>query len=565
MIQRNDFVLSAMLEEGIITQEQLDAASAYAKEQDMTVPRALVAQGVVSHRQIAICMAEIFECPFVDLEAFEINIRNTQLLPQSSAQRLHAFPLFAFDGLVTVGMADPLDLAAVDQLRRMLKAEVDPVLCEQQALSELIARGYSLSAGGMDATTAAVESEAGLVTGEEPVVAAVNQIMAQAAREGASDIHIGPDEHDLHLRFRIDGRLHQRQGPPKSGHSGLVQRLKVMASLDLTQTRRPQDGKFRFTHAGKPIDVRLSLIPTIYGENIVMRLLASGASIKDFQDLGIASDTIEKIESLITKPHGLLLVTGPTGSGKTTTLYTAIKKLNSPDRNVMTIEDPVEIRLPMVRQLQVNSEIGLTFAGALRSILRQDPDVVLVGEIRDEETARIACQAALTGHFVLSTLHTNDAPGAIGRLRDMGCPPFAINAALVGVLAQRLLRSICTSCAAPDTPDEIMLRRFGIEHDPAGLMRGAGCGKCMSSGYRGRIAATELFLMDRAMQVLIEEGGAAATIRKAALDSGMRPMWRDGLEKARMGFTTLEEVARTIAIDAVETTDEPSKKLERAA
>jgi len=348
-------------------------------------------------------------------------------------------------------------------------------------------------------------------------------------------------------------------------HPGLVQRLKVMAALDLTQTRRPQDGKFRFTHAGKPIDVRLSLIPTIYGENVVMRLLTSGTAIKDFHDLGMASDTIAQLETLITQPHGMLLVTGPTGSGKTTTLYTAIKKLNSPDRNVMTIEDPVEIRLPMVRQTQVNTEIGLTFAGSLRSILRQDPDVVLVGEIRDEETARIACQAALTGHFVLSTLHTNDAPGAIGRLRDMGCPPFAINAALAGVLGQRLLRSVCATCARPDQPDELLLRQFGIEGETEGLMRGAGCGKCMSSGYRGRVAATELFLMDRAMQELIEQNATTARIRSAAIHAGMRPMWKDGLEKARMGFTTLEEVGRVVAIDAAEPEQEASAMVAQAA
>ena len=565
MMQRNDFVVAAMLEEGVIGQEQLDGGTRYAKEHDLTVPEALVAQGVVSRRQLAICRAEIFECPFVDLDAFEVNIRNTQLLAQPSAQRLMAFPLFDLGDLMTVGMADPLDLHAVDQLRRLLKTEVEPVLCDQQALSELIARSYSMTAGGMDSDSADIEGAAGLVTGEEPTVAAVNQILALAAREGASDVHIGPDEHDLHLRFRIDGRLNKRQGPTKAVHPGIVQRLKVMASLDLTQTRRPQDGKFRFMHAGKAVDVRLSLMPTIYGENVVMRLLTSGTSIKDFQELGIASDTIERIEAIITKPHGLLLVTGPTGSGKTTTLYTAIKRLNTPDRNVMTIEDPVEIRLPMVRQLQVNPEIGLTFAGALRSVLRQDPDVVLVGEIRDEETARIACQAALTGHFVLSTLHTNDAPGAIGRLRDMGCPPFAINASLVAVLAQRLLRSVCGSCAIPDVPDALMLRRFGLGKDSTGLVRGAGCGKCMSSGYLGRIAATELCLMYRALPEMIEGDVAAATVRSAAIEAGMRPMWRDGLDKARMGFTTLEEVSRTIAIDPIDEAVLVPTSMERAA
>lgn len=565
MMQRNDFVIAAMLEEGVITQQQLDSGTSYGKEHDMSLPDSLVAMGVVSRRLLSICKAEIFEVPFVDLDAFEINIRNTQLLPQSTAERLMAFPLFDVGNLVTVGMADPLDLAAVDQLRRIIKRDVEPVLCDPQSLRDILSQSYSLTAGGIDSTPSAADRPEGLVTGEEPSVAAVNQILARAAREGASDIHIGPDEHDLYLRFRIDGRLHQRQGPGKAQHNGIVQRLKVMASLDLTQTRRPQDGKFRFTNAGKAVDVRLSLIPTIYGENVVMRLLASGAGIKSFQELGIAPKTIDSIQALIAKPHGLMLVTGPTGSGKTTTLYTAIKQLNSPDRNIMTIEDPVEIRMPLVRQLQVNAEIGMTFAGALRSILRQDPDVVLVGEIRDEETARIACQAALTGHLVLSTLHTNDAPGAIGRMREMGCPTFAINAALVGVLAQRLLRSLCTACAAPDRPEKSLLRRFGIEHDADGLMRGEGCGKCMSSGYRGRIAATELFVMDRAMQELIEQGAPAAVVRRTAIESGMRPMWRDGLDKARAGFTTLDEVARQIAMDSLDVSEPAHQFTERAA
>ncbi len=337
-----------------------------------------------------------------------------------------------------------------------------------------------------------------------------------------------------------------------------------MASLDLTQTRRPQDGKFRFSYAGKPVDVRMSIIPTIYGENVVLRLLASGMGIKNFSDLGISTDTIERINGFLASPHGMFLVTGPTGSGKTTTLYTAIKKLNSPDRNVMTIEDPVEIRMPLVRQLQVNAEIGLTFAGALRSMLRQDPDVILVGEIRDEETARIACQAALTGHLVLSTLHTNDAPGAVGRLRDMGCPPFMINAALMGALAQRLVRSICPHCVEPDHADELLLRRVGLKDDHAGLVRGAGCGKCMNGGFRGRVAVTELFKMSHELQKLVEAGATAADIRSAAVRGGMRPMWRDGLDKALSGFTTLEEIGRIVAVTLDEAEDD-QETLERAA
>jgi len=519
MTQGNDFVIAAMLEEGLIGQEQLEAGTRHAKEHELGLPEAMVALGAVSRRQIAICMAEIFECPFVDLDAFEVNIRNTQLLAQTSAERLMAFPLFDLGDIITVGMADPLDLHAVDQLRRLLKAEVDPVLCDLQALKELIAQSYSLTAGGMDADSAEIGRAAGSKAGETPAAGAISRIIEQAAREGASGIHIGPDEHDTHLRFRIDGRLIERPVPSGAQHPDLVRRLKVMASLDPAQTRRPQDGKFRVVSDGEPLDVRVSLMPTINGENIVMRLLSSETSIKGFRELGIAGDTIEQIEAAISRPHGLFLVTGPTGSGKSTTLYAALKRLNTPDRNVMTIEDPVEVRVPMARQLQVSSEIGLTFAGALRSVLRQDPDVVLVGEIRDAETARAACQAALTGHMVLSSLHTDDATDAIERLRGMGCPPFAINASLIGVLAQRLLRSVCASCAKPDEPDPSLLRMFRLEPDCTGLVRGTGCGKCMSTGYRGRTPATELFLMNATMRELIDSDAAAATVREAAISA----------------------------------------------
>lgn len=548
MQDRDTYILPAMLEAGLVTQTQLDTAAVEAARDRVSVLDALVAQNTITRRQIAITLAEIFECVFVDLAVFEINIRNTSILPRSTAQRLQAFPLFILDGSVCVGMADPLDLSAVDQLRRILKTEIEPVLCEPRELGELIARAYSMNAGDSGAGVSAADSSS-LVSGDEPMVAAVNQILGQAVREGASDVHLGPDESALHLRFRVDGSLQARHGPPISAHSGLVQRLKVMAALDLTQTRRPQDGKFRFTTGGRAVDVRLSIIPTIHGENVVMRLLASGQSIQDFGTLGISAGICDDIHSILAQPHGMFLVTGPTGSGKTTTLYTAINRLNSPDRNIMTIEDPVEIRLPLIRQVQVHPEIGLDFAGALRSILRQDPDVVLVGEIRDEETSRIACQAALTGHLVLSTLHTNDAPGAVGRLRDMGCPTFAVNAALLGILAQRLARKTCSHCSTSYVPEEFVLHQFGLDEAHAGFMRGSGCGKCMSTGFRGRIAMTELFRTSSQMRLLIEEEAPMARIRAAAIAEGMKPMWQDGLEKAMLGLTTLEEVGRGAPID----------------
>jgi type II secretory ATPase GspE/PulE/Tfp pilus assembly ATPase PilB-like protein len=388
-----------------------------------------------------------------------------------------------------------------------------------------------------------VDAAAAAAEAAQPVVAAVNQLLADAASQRTSDIHINPDEGALHLRYRIDGVLQSRQGPPLSMHAGIVQRLKVMANLDLTQTRRPQDGKFRFRHNGSLLDVRVSTMPTVCGENVVMRLLASTQAIHDFPELGVPAPLATEFEELLAQPYGMILVTGPTGSGKTTTLYTALHKLNDPSSNIMTIEDPVEIRMPYVRQIQVHPEIGLTFSNALRSILRQDPDVVLVGEIRDGDTASIALQAALTGHMVLSTIHTNDSVGAVSRLRDFGLPSFVINSAILGVMAQRLVRRVCEHCTTPITIDDSWRKRFQLENEVTGFVKGKGCGRCAQSGYRGRVGMYELLSMNPAVKVHVEKGDSTDRIRDAAVATGMRLMWQDGVEKARVGLTTLEEIA----------------------
>jgi type IV pilus assembly protein PilB len=521
---------------------------------------------------VAVTRAAVCECPFVDLTAYEIDLRNSSLLPRSVAERQVSFPLFNLGRSVTIGMADPLDLKSVDRLRTLIKADLEVVLCEPAALRALIERAYSLTGGRSQeaAASAPEESEtAAPVTNEEPIVAAVNQILIQALEQNASDVHISPDERELHLRYRIDGSLQARQGPTLSSHSGMVQRLKVMANLDLTQTRRPQDGKFRFTHHGRNLDVRVSIIPTVCGENVVLRLLASGAALTNFKDLGFAPALATRMEEVIERPHGMVLVTGPTGSGKTTTLYTFLRKLNTPDRNLVTIEDPVEIRLQMVRQVQVNTEVGMTFAGALRSILRQDPDVILVGEIRDEETARIAVQAALTGHLVLSTLHTNDAPGAIARLRDFSVPNFGINASVVCVMAQRLVRRVCGECAQPDTPDPLLMNKFTGQDKDGQFRRGAGCPRCLNTGFRGRVGVYEMLDLDREIQEAIDRNASSAAIRALAIGRGMRALWQDGFEKARLGLTTVEEVIRiaagTIEPDTSRTQSTPRDEMRLSA
>jgi type IV pilus assembly protein PilB len=544
VLSQRDFVVAYMVEEGLLSPDAVERASRHASEHKIAVPDAAASLGLVTTRQVAIARAAVSECPFADLDHYEIDLKNAMLLPRSAAERQLAFPLFNLGRSITVGMADPMDLNAIDRLRGLLKADIEPVLCEPEALRALIDRAYSFSGGGDAAETAAQPEFA--VGDEEPIVAAVNQILIQALEQNASDVHLGPDERELHLRYRIDGSLHPRQGPPLSAHASLVQRLKVMANLDLTQTRRPQDGKFRFQHGGRSIDVRLSIIPTVCGENAVIRVLAGQTALGDLDKLGFPAEIKASVEEIIENPHGMILVTGPTGSGKTTSLYSFLTRLNTADRNVVTIEDPVEIRLPLARQVQVHSEIGMTFAGALRSILRQDPDVILLGEIRDEETARIAIQSALTGHLVLSTLHTNDAPGAVARLRDFNCPGFAINTAVLCVLAQRLVRRVCQDCAEAYTPPAALMRRF-CQHDAAQFRRGAGCRRCLNSGYRGRVGVYELLSMTPDMQLAIERNASTAALREEAIRGGMRPMWQDGVEKAKLGVTTLEEVTAVAA------------------
>lgn len=567
MLNNDDFVIAALVEDGRLTPDHIEKAKRYAAERGTSVAAALVSQNVLSSRDLAIARAQTYEFPFVDIAHYDVCIQNAAKLTREAAESLQAFPLFAMADVTTVGMVNPLDLRAVDQLRTMLRSDIEPVLCEPQALRALIERAYALSGDRRGGMPAAVRfDDASLTTGKEPIVAAVNQIIAQGVELGASDIHLGPDETDLHLRYRVDGTLRPLQGPSLSAHSGIIQRLKVMANLDLTQTRRPQDGKFRFTHNGRNVDLRLSIIPTICGENAVLRILHSGAAIKGFAELGFPPECQKQFEEVIEHPHGMILVTGPTGSGKTTTLYTALKRLNSPDLNIVTIEDPVEIRMPLVRQVQVNSEIGMTFAGALRSVLRQDPDVVFVGEIRDEETARISIQAALTGHLVLSSLHTNDAAGAIPRLIDLGCPSFAINAAVLCVIAQRLVRRTCADCCQAEQPDPLLLRRFGLMPGDGRFVRGRGCARCSNSGYRGRMGVYELLRMTEGLRAVVENKGSIDRISEQAIAEGMKLMWQDGLNKARMGLTTLDELARVVAIAS---TDTPStlvgEALERRA
>ena len=543
MLDTAEFIIQGLVESGDLTVANADRLREYIAEKDLGFDEAVIRSNIVEPRAVAIVKSMICEYPFIDIKKFDIDIRQSRSMPKSMSERLRAFPLFIFGDIATVAMEDPLDLQAIDELRQTLKKEIDPVVCDAQQLRMLITRAYTLDTGAPEAEHGDDDLE--FDNSNEPIVAAVNQILFNAAELNASDIHINPDDRSLLLRYRVDGVLQPQRGPEIGMHEGLIQRLKVMAHLDVTQSRRPQDGKFRFKHNGVPVDVRLSIIPTIHGENAVMRLLSNASQIGQIRDLGMPTDVADAFRQMVHKPHGIVLVTGPTGSGKTTTLYTALNEINSPESNVMTIEDPVEIRLPLVRQVQVNNEIGMTFAGALRSILRQDPDVILLGEIRDSETAKIAVQSALTGHLVFSTLHTNEAIGAIPRLREFGVPPFAINNALLGVMAQRLVRRVCTDCAVEDTPDRLALADIGIDPDAGDTFyRGKGCPKCMSLGYKGRIGVYELLCATTGVRELIDRGATANEIYEQARSEGMRLMLEDGIQKARVGLTSIDEVSK---------------------
>ena len=540
MRRPDDFLVLELVRRGLVSEEEAAHAS---ETGDDHAARVLVTQGIVSSRDVALTAASIAETPFVDLARYDVSHGNASLLPRAIAESHTAFPLFVFDEGVVVGVADPMDYRGLDQIRQRLSVDVDAVVCEPELLKELIERAYRGTSA--DVQTSSDTPATVRVDENDPVVATVQDLVNSAIAEGASDIHLGPDDGRVFLRYRIDGVLQNRQAPPRSMHDAVVRRIKVLAKMDLTQTRKPLDGKIAFAYQGESVDLRVSVLPTVWGENVVIRVLRRASELGSFESLGMPGPIAESMTALTAKPHGMILVTGPTGSGKSTTLYSALSMLNSPDRNVMTIEDPVEVRLPMVRQTQVNTEAGLTFASALRSILRQDPDVVLVGEIRDAETAQIAVQAALTGHLVLSTLHTNDATGAVSRLRDFGVPPFAVSTSLLGVLAQRLVRTVCEHCSEPAEYSAAELAAYGIgEDESAGLRRGRGCGRCGASGSKGRSGVYEFVRVTPALRSAIAEGAPVSELAAVAEREGMRPLWKDGVAKALSGATTLEEAAR---------------------
>ena len=485
--------------------------------------------------------------PDVDLDSYLIDEKIIELVPEKLARHYQLIPLFRIGNTLTVAMADPHNVFALDEVRLKTGCEVEPAVTTEIQIKRAIDRYYGLS----DTINEIVDgfAEEGLEplgAEEAPAVKLLDLIMAKAIRDGASDIHLEPDQNRLRTRYRVDGVLREVSSIPKNLESPIISRVKVIGDMDIAESRVPQDGRSRITMEGKEIELRISTFPTIYGENVVLRLLDQSSPLMGLEDLGFSKDMIEHYEALVGSPHGIILVTGPTGSGKTTTLYASLNRINCPEKNIITIEDPVEYRLKLIRQTQINPKAGVTFANAMRSVLRQDPDVIMVGEIRDLETAQTATGAALTGHLVFSTLHTNNAPEGVTRLMDMGVKPYLISSCVVGVLAQRLVRTICPKCKEEYQPEEKEVRDLGIVRtEDIVLYRGKGCKNCWQTGYKGRTALFELLVVNDAVRDLISQGASSNMIRKVARETqGMKTLREDGVDKVLKGITTLDEVTK---------------------
>jgi type IV pilus assembly protein PilB len=521
----------------------------------------LVDRGVFSDIQVASARAAQAELPFVELEDYPIDRAALALVPAALCRRHEVLPLAVIGNTITIAMADPGDVFALDDIRAASRMRVNVVVAEPVDLRNAMNRVLRADGELSDITTALEEEskptqDAGSALGEAfdddaPIVRFVNLLISQAIEDRASDIHIEPAEHDMGVRYRIDGVLHQMQRAPKNVQNGVISRLKIMADIDIAERRRPQDGRMSVMHGGRQIDLRVATLPTVYGEKVVMRILDNSNTRLGMEQLGLLDRNAKAFEQSYSKPYGMILVTGPTGSGKSTTLYTTLHAVAKPEINVITVEDPVEYRMAGINQVQVNPKAGLTFASALRSILRSDPDVVLLGEIRDHETALIAIEASLTGHLVLSTLHTNDAPSAITRLTEMEIEPFLVGSALDSVVAQRLARRLCERCREPfEYPVEQLVGLnvgFTADMPKPTLYRHVGCQACSNTGYRGRIALHEVMTVTEEIERLAVARASSAEIGRMAREQGMITLRNDGWAKAQLGVTSIEEILRVVA------------------
>jgi type IV pilus assembly protein PilB len=563
-----------MVKESLITQPQLVQALEHQKKSGGRLGSCLVKLGFVSDEDVTTFLSRQYGVPSINLTYFEVDPDVIRLVPEDTARRYEVVPLSRVGSSLTIAMVDPTNVFAMDDIKFMTGFNVEPVVASEGAIREAIDKFYSQSQGDalakvmMEFTEGGdeiLELEAGeaelsadeleRAAGDAPVVKLVNIILREALNRGASDIHMEPYEKEYRVRYRIDGILHNVMNPPMKMKDAIISRMKIMSKLDIAEKRLPQDGRImlRMQQNGKKktLDFRVSVLPTMWGEKVVLRLLDKENLRLDMTKLGFEQESLDKFEKAILKPYGMVLVTGPTGSGKTNTLYSSIARLNSPDTNILTAEDPVEFNIMGINQVQMKEQIGLNFAAALRSFLRQDPNIILVGEIRDFETAEVAIKAALTGHLVLSTLHTNDAPSTISRLMNMGIEPFLVATSVHLICAQRLVRRICANCKEENKTPVQALLDAGFTPDEAKevkVMKGKGCDKCNSSGYKGRVGLYEVLEVNDELRELILVGASALELKKKAIENGMISLRRSGLIKVREGLTTLEEVIRETVI-----------------
>jgi len=551
-------VVEVLLERGMISSEHLAKAVELRQADGIRIDQALVQLGCIKEVALLEVMSEQLGIPMVDLSSVEVDVETLRSMPAKLVHRKRLVPVSRSNGKLTVATCDPYDLYAFDELRLMTGLEIEPALAPEEDIDKIIKAHFGVGGDTIDEMMSTddlevLDAELGdsedllEMAQEASVIKLVNEFFLEAISERASDIHIEPYENDLAIRYRIDGVLHEASVPPQIQRfqAAIISRIKIMANLNIAEKRLPQDGRIKFHVGGRQVDVRVSVIPMLFGEGIVMRLLDKATVLFTLPQLGMEADTFGIFQELISRPYGILLVTGPTGSGKTTTLYAALQDIVSPKIKVLTVEDPVEYHLDGVNQIQVQPKIGMTFARGLRAILRHDPDVVMIGEIRDLETAEAAIQASMTGHLVFSTLHTNDASSAATRLLDMGMEPFLVTSTLAGAMAQRLVRTICKDCKEEYEPDRETLPA-GLDLEPgAPLYRGAGCRACRGTGYRGRTGMFELMVATDALRERIMNRSSASQIAATAKDDGMRFLREDGWAKVRAGITTPEEVMRS--------------------
>lgn len=560
-----------LIEQGLLTRQQYDEAAEKSRQlkSDRPLSELLVQMGLLSEKQLARALSDLWQVPFVDLIETPADADYVKRLVADVALRLKCVPISRNDGRLVVAMRNPLDIYAVDELRLIMDEDIEPVFASYEEILQTIT-GNNSSGSRLDDTLDRVmkdlnpnaevslgearDDEIGAdqlreLSNEAPVIQLANLIISRGVQDKASDLHIEPGRSQVRIRYRIDGILHDVMVLPKKVQASLISRIKIMADMDIAQKRAPQDGRISLSISGKSFDFRVSTLPGVNGEKVVMRVLDKSSLSLGLQKLGFLPAMMEGFENLFSRTYGIVLVTGPTGSGKSTTLYSVLNRLNTGDKNILTIEDPVEYQIEGITQVQVNNAAGLSFAAGLRTMLRQDPNIIMVGEIRDSETAQIAIEAALTGHLVLATLHTNDAPGAVTRFLDMGVEPFLVASAMVGVVAQRLLRTIDPRCKETYTPDADAIRRLGMNIDNVEhvtFSRGAGCDNCKGTGYRGRVGVYEMMVITDSMRDLILRRASAHELRHVAMETGMTSLKDDALQKVLLGVTTLEESSRVL-------------------